>query len=162
MYKINDYIIYKRETCKIIDILKNYINNQDYYLLTPIKDETLTIKIPTNNKELRSLINKEELEKIIEKIPEIEVLNVDSKNLEASYKELLQNPTHENLIKIIKTTYLRNKERIDNNKKTTDKDNYYFNLAENYLYSEFQIVLGISYDETKEYVISKVNELASR
>ena len=41
----------------------------------------------------------------------------------------MQNGTHEDLIKIIKTTYLRNKERLDNNKKTTDKDNYYFNQA---------------------------------
>ena len=162
MYKKNDYIIYKRETCKISDILEKYINGQDYYLLTPIKDESLTIKIPTNNKDLRSLISKKELESIIKKIPLIETIAADSKNLESAYKGLLQNPTHENLIKIIKTTYLRNKERIDNNKKITDKDNYYFNLAENELYNEFSIVLGKTYEETKEYVISKVNELNSK
>ena len=68
--------------------------------------------------------------------------------------------THENLIKIIKTTYLRNKERIDNNKKTTDKDTYYFNLAEKYLYEEFGIVLNKTFDEVKEYIINKVEELS--
>ena len=52
------------------------------------------------------------------------------------------------------------KERLDNNKKTTDKDNYYFNLAENYLYQEFSIALNLSYDETKQYVIDKVAKLS--
>ena len=73
----------------------------------------------------------------------------------------MQNRTHEDLIKIIKTTYLRNKERIDNNKKTTDKDNHYFNQAELYLYNEFSVVLNLTYDETKEYVLNAVNKLTS-
>lgn len=150
------FIIYKKDVCLIEDILKNYINQKDYYILSPITDSSLKIKIPTNNKDLRNLIKKEEVEKIIEKISTIEPINVDTKKMEEYYKELMLSGTHEDLIKIIKTTYLRNKERIDNNKKTTDKDNYYFNLAENYLYNEFSVVLNLTYEETKEYVINKV------
>lgn len=71
----------------------------------------------------------------------------------------MQTGTHEDLIKIIKTTYFRNKERIDNNKKTTDKDNYYFNQAELYLYNEFSVVLNLTYEETRQYVIDKLNKL---
>lgn len=36
---------------------------------------------------------------------------------------------------------------------------YYFNLAEKYLYQEFQVALGKNYDETKEYVINNVKKL---
>lgn len=160
MYKINDFIIYKREVCKILDVLPNYFKDNDYYLLSPLSDDTLTIKVPVNNKEIRSLISKKEVEKIIKEIPNIDIVNSDTKQLESIYKELLASNLHEDLIKIIKTTYLRNKERLDNNKKTTDKDNYYFNLAENYLYQEFSIVLNLSYDETKQYVIDKVAKLS--
>ena len=160
MYKINDFIIYKREVCKILDVLPNYFKDKDYYLLCPLSDDTLTIKVPVNNKEIRSLISKKEVEKIIKEIPNIDIVNSDTKQLESIYKELLASNLHEDLIKIIKTTYLRNKERLDNNKKTTDKDNYYFNLAENYLYQEFSIVLNLSYDETKQYVIDKVAKLS--
>ena len=159
MHKINDYIIYKREVCKINDILPKYYKDNDYYLLSPLSDNTLTIKVPINNKEIRSLITKKEIDKIINKIPNIIPVDSDNKSLENIYKELLSSGTHEDLIKIIKTTYLRNKERLDNNKKTTDKDNYYFNLAEKYLYEEFQIVLNLAYDKAKEYVISKVEKL---
>lgn len=160
MYKINDYIIYKREVCKINDILPKFFKDNDYYLLSPLSDETLTIKVPTSNKEIRNLITKKDIDKIIDKIPNIEVVNSDTKSLEGIYKELLASGSHTDLIKIIKTTYLRNKERIDNNKKTTDKDNYYFNLAEKYLYQEFQIVLNLTYDEAKDYVINKVEKLS--
>lgn len=162
MYKTNDYIIYKKEVCKILEILPNYFKNQDYYLLNPLSDNTLTIKVPTTNKEIRTLITKKEVENIIKKIPNIEVIESDTKSLEAIYKELISKGSHEDLIKIIKTTYLRNKERIDNNKKTTDKDNYYFNLAEKYLYEEFQIVLNLTYEETKNYVIQKVTSLSNK
>ena len=160
MYKINDYIIYKREVCKINDILPRFFKDNDYYLLSPLSDDTLTIKVPINNKEIRNLITKKDIDKIINDIPNIEPVNSDTKSLEGIYKDLLASGSHTDLIKIIKTTYLRNKERIDNNKKTTDKDNYYFNLAEKYLYQEFQIVLNLTYEEAKDYVINKVEKLS--
>ena len=159
MNKINDYIIYKREVCKIQDILSKYYKDIDYYLLSPMSDETLSIKVPINNKDIRSLITKKEVSGIIKRIPSIEVIDSDTKQLESIYKELLASGKHEDLVKIIKTTYLRNKERIDNNKKTTDKDTYYFNLAESYLYQEFAVVLNLTYDEAKQYVIDKVEKL---
>lgn len=160
MYKINDYIIYKREVCKVINVLPKYFKNQDYYLLSPLSDSSLTIKVPIDNDSIRNIITKKEVKKIITEIPNISPVNTNDKNLENIYKELLTSNTHENLIKIIKTTYLRNKERIDNNKKTTDKDTYYFNLAEKYLYEEFGIVLNKTFDEVKEYIINKVEELS--
>ena len=133
----------------------------DYYILMPITDKSLKIQIPMNSQLIRELITKERVEEIINSIPSIEIIKTDSKSLENDYKQLMQSGTHEDLIRIIKTTYLRNKERIDNNKKTTDKDNYYFNQAELYLYNEFSVVLNMTYDETKEYIISKVNKISN-
>lgn len=159
MYKIGDLLIYKKELCRVEEIKNKYIKDIDYYVLKLLTDESLTIQIPTNSNLIRNLITKEEIEKIISNIPNIEVIKSNDKNLEHEYKALMQSGTHEDLIKIIKTTYLRNKERLDNNKKTTDKDNNYFNQAESYLYNEFATVLGMAYEETKEYVINKVNQL---
>lgn len=90
---------------------------------------------------------------------DIKTIDVDEKYIEAEYKKLLQDPTHEDLISIIKTTYLRNKERIDNNKKLIEKDTKYFELAEQYLYNEFSIILNLTYSKTKDYVINEVTKL---
>lgn len=158
MKQVGDYIVYRKDVCKIADIKKNHFNDMDYYLLIPIDDESLHIDVPIENRMgyLRDLISKEEVVNIIKKIPMITVIESDEKRLEYEYKNLLSEGTHENLIKIIKTTYLRNKDRLDNKKKISDKDNHYFQLAEKYLYNEFSVVLDMNYDDTKEYVINQV------
>lgn len=159
MFQENSYLIYKRDVCLVKEIKEKYLKEQDYYLLVPISDESLKTLVPVDSKLIRELISKERVNEIIRRIPSIQVVDTDTKKMEEIYKSLLSSGEHEDLIKIIKTTYLRNKERLDNNKKTTDKDTYYFELAEKYLYNEFMIVLEMDYEEVKQYVIDKVNEL---
>ena len=163
MFKVGDYVIYRKDVCKLAEIRKNKMNNKDYYLLIPINDNTLKIDVPTDNRMgyLRSLISLDEVNSLINRIPDIEIVDTDDKLLENTYKRLLDTGSHEDLIKIIKTTYVRNKKRLDNNKKISEKDNNYFNSAEKYLYNEFSCVLGLSYLETKEYVVKKVEELVN-
>lgn len=156
MYKVNDYIVYKRDVCKVLEIKENYFKGLDYYVLSPINDLSLKIQVPVNNGLLRDVIDINKVEEIINSIPSIDIIDIDSKLIESEYKKLLNSNKYEDLIRIIKTSYLRNKEREDNKRKVSDKDKYYFDMAEKFLYSEFSIVLNMSYDDTKEYVINKV------
>lgn len=160
MFNIGDYVVYKRNVCKIKEIKKNFIKNTDYYILVPIDDESLTISIPIGNEKIaRKLITKKELDNIISLIPNIDVKIIDNeKNIEQEYKKLLDSGSHEDLIKIIKTSYLRNKERTDNKKKISEKDKVYFKMAEKLLYNEFSVVLNTSYEDAKKYVIDEVNK----
>lgn len=162
MYKANDYLVYKKDVCKVKEVRKNNMTGLDYYILVPIDDDTLIIDVPTDNRMgwIRDIISKEDAEELINNIPSIQPLkNIDEKNIENTYKNLIYNGNHEDLIKIIKTAYLRNEERIKNKKKTSDKDSNYFNRAEKYLYTELSIVLDKTYEETKEYIVNKVQEL---
>jgi len=54
---------------------------------------------------------------------------------------------------------MRNKDRLDNNKKIADKDNEYFNKAERYLYNKIAYSFNKTYEEVKNYVINKVKEI---
>ena len=162
MYKENEYVVYKKDVCKIKEIKNNKMNQNSYYILAPIDDESLIIDVPTDNRMgyLRNIISKEEANSLINNIPNIEPLkNINDKYIEKVYKDLLYNGTHEDLIKIIKTTYLRNDNRTKNHKKISEKDSTYFKQAEKYLYNEIAISLGMSFDETKDYIIRKVQEL---
>jgi len=161
MFNINDYVVYKKEVCIVKDIKENHLDNSTYYVLVPITDNSLKIEVPCANRlgYLRNLISKDEILKIIENIPNIEIINENDRLIENEYKELLKKGTFNDLIKIIKTTYLRNKERTENKKKISDKDNTYFELAEKYLYTEFSIVLNKSYEETKKFVEEEVKKL---
>lgn len=158
MFKINDYLVYRKEVCKVTEI-KEYKNDFLYYVITPINDTSLKIEVPTDSSVIRPLISKIEIQKIIEEIPNIKEIAENNRLLENKYKELLKSGTYNDLITIIKTTYLRNETRDKEKKKRSEKDTTYFNLAEKYLYTEFSVVLGKSYEDTKKYVISKVKEI---
>ena len=154
MFKVEEYIIYKRDLCKVINI------ENDYYCLSPVLDESLSIKVPTSNKfnNLRYPLSKSEAEDLISKIPSIKLIQTTDKLLENTYKELMKSNNHEDLIKIIKTTYLRNQERLNKNKKVGDKDLTFFNQAEKLLYNELSYSLGITYEECKNYIITKITK----
>ncbi|MBO5376116.1 MAG: CarD family transcriptional regulator [Bacilli bacterium] len=161
MFNVNDFLVYKKEVCRVKEIKENSLDKSSYYVLIPVTDESLKIEVPTANRlgHLRNLISIEEIDNIIKKIPSIKIIEENDRLIENEYKELLKSGTFEDLITIIKTTYLRNKARENTKRKLSDKDNTYFNLAEKYLYTEFSIVLNKSYEDTKKYVEDEVRKL---
>lgn len=161
MFNVNDFLVYKKEVCRVKEIKENSLDKSSYYVLIPVTDESLKIEVPTANRlgHLRNLISIEEIDNIIKKIPSIKIIEENDRFIENEYKELLKSGTFEDLITIIKTTYLRNKARENTKRKLSDKDNTYFILAEKYLYTEFSIVLNKSYEDTKKYVEDEVRKL---
>lgn len=162
MFKVGDYVVYNNSVCKIIEIRKKRYNNLDYYFMRSIDDNSLKIEIPINNKLIRKVITKEQVLELINKIPSINTLEDSGKMMENSYKLLMKGNQMEDLIKIIKTTYLRNDYRIKNGKRVSEKDSIYFNMAEKRLYNELSISLNLSFNETKEYIINKLNNVDKR
>ena len=156
MYKINDYVIYKREVCVVKDLKK--INNQDYYTLENKEDTSLKISIPVSQETqlLRHLATFDEISNTLDHINDIPSLNINERNLEEQYKLLLQGTTIENLIKIIKTAYIRNEIRKNNHKHLSDTDTSYQELAEQFLFNEIAYAMNISYDAAKELVFNKL------
>ena len=156
MYKINDYVIYKREVCVVKDLKK--INNQDYYTLENKEDTSLKISIPVSQETqlLRHLATFDEISNTLDHINEIPTLDINERNLEEQYKLLLQGTTIENLIKIIKTAYIRNEIRKNNHKHLSDTDTSYQELAEQFLFNEIAYAMNISYNAAKELVFNKL------
>ena len=144
-----DYIVYRKETCKIIG------KEDGYYKLVPINDTSIKYKVPVNSNFLKKVITKEEIDRLLLEIPEINTIDLGEKQIEQEYKELMKSGTHEDLVKIIKTSYLRNQIRILNNKRISEIDDEYFKRAEKYLYEEIGIVLNLSFEDTKKYIINK-------
>ena len=84
-------------------------------------DESLKIEVPVNSDFIRNVIDKNTANEIIDNIVNIDVININDKLIESEYKRLLHDGCYEGLIKIIKTTYLKNNERINNKKKLVKK-----------------------------------------
>lgn len=156
MFNIGDYVVYKKEVCVVSDYREKLLKNRDYYSLIPIMDKTLKIDVPVDSVFIRNVIDKDAANDIIDNIVNISIIDSDDKMIENIYKSLLHDGSYDSLIKIIKTTYLRNNERINNKRKISEKDNNYFNLAERYLYSEFAVALDMNYDDVRDYIINRV------
>lgn len=156
MLKVGDYVIYQEQVCQIKEQKINEFTNLESFILVPVTDSSLKLNVPVNNPNIKNLMTKEEIKNLIALMPSIPLIDIEDKLLENEYKRLYHSGSKEDLIRIIKTTYRRNQERLNNNKKISEKDNKYFTLAENLLYSEIATVFGISLEEAKEYILANV------
>lgn len=103
MFKENDYVVYKRNVCGVKEIKYNHYQGKDYYILSPVNDDTLTIDISKENKLgfLRPIMRSNEVLKLIKKIKDIDIIETNEKIIETEYKNLMKSNKMEDLIKII-------------------------------------------------------------
>ena len=80
----------------------------------------------------------------------------EDKQREELYKEALKTCDCRVWVSMIKALYLRRKDRIEQGKKMTDLDERYFKTAEENLYSELALSLGMSRDEMVDYIKERV------
>ena len=156
MSNVGYYVIYQEQGCQITEQKINEFTNLESFILVPVTDSSLKLNVPVNNPNIKNLMTKEEIKNLIALMPSIPLIDIEDKLLENEYKRLYHSGSKEDLIRIIKTTYKRNQDRLNNNKKISEKDNKYFTLAENLLYSEIATVFGISLEEAKEYILANV------
>ncbi len=163
MLKPGQIIMYRRSVCEVKDVLKKFRDNKDYYKLAPIYDDTLLINAPVEGFDelYRPILTRSEAEGLIDNIPEVDCAEIENERVvEAVYKNLYDTQKHEDLVKIIKTTYLRAEEKLEKGQKRSEKDKLYFRKAEEALYGELAVSLGLSVEQTRDYVVDRVATLA--
>lgn len=164
MYQIGDLIIFgNKGVCRVesVGFLEEADNNKLYYTLVPYLSNSGKIYTPVDNDKviMRPLLTKEEAFNLIDDINNIETLWVpNEKGRENEYKEAIKKCDCRELIKIIKTIYLRKQARLTNGKKVLAIDNKYYKIAEDNLYGELSIALNISMDEVKELILNKIKK----
>ena len=157
MFNVGEYLVYRKDVCKVKDIKEK--EGKEYYQLMPVDDESLKIEVPIDNENLRCVISKVDLEELVNSIPNIDTIDCSDRMIELEYRNLISTGSKEDLIKVIKTAYLRNKERLASKKKLSEKDTNYQEKAEKLLYNELSVVLNKTFDQVKEYIINKVEAL---
>lgn len=167
MFEKGDVIIYGNNgvcTVEKIGPLDSKMTSKGriYYTLQPFYRKESRIFTPADNEKvlMRSVIGKKEAMELIDDINHIESLWIpDEKSREYEYKEAIRKCDCRELVKIIKTIYSRKQSRIAEGKKVTAVDEKYFHMAENSLYGELAIPLGMTKEEVKNYIIERVEQL---
>lgn len=158
MFQVGDYIVYgSNGICRVEEITHPDIAGSTpdklYYVLVPEKTRDSRLFCPTDNNRvvLRSVITAEEAKALLEEVKEIEPLKIQSeRQRDDTYKKAMKSCDLRQCVQMIKALLIRKEEREANGKKVTVTDERYMKLAEDGLYSELALAMGIDRDEIKE------------
>ena len=164
MFEKGDYIVYGAAgICQVKEIgtlsMKAADKDRLYYTLEPLNSKGSSVYTPVDNTKvvIRRILSKKEAEQLICDIPHIEALWVENdKQREQVYRESARKCDCREWIRIIKTLYLRKQDRIAHGKKVTATDERYLHRAEESLYSELSIPLGVEKERMADYITERV------
>lgn len=164
MFEKGEFIVYGNAgVCEVRDIttldMKGAAKNKLYYILSPRRhrDSKIFTPVEGNKTVMRAVLTKEEADILIDNIRDIEELWVGNDKLrEEKYKETMRSCECRDWIRIIKTLYLRKQERIAQGKKTTAMDEKYLRMAEDNLYSELSVALGVPKEQMEEHIANRM------
>lgn len=168
MFQVGDFIIYGPQgVCKVTDIgymdLLGIPKDRLYYTLEPCRVLGGKIFTPVDNRKavIRPVISRDEALKLIDDMENIEILWVpDERKREYTYKDAIRKCDCRELIKIMKTTYLRKKSRAAAGKKVTAGDEKYLHMAEESLYGEFAVALDMEVAQVKKFISDKMKTVS--
>lgn len=170
MFKKGEYVVCGNNgICKVTDVttlnMSGTPKDRLYYILKPVYAESSTVYIPVDNHKvsLRSAVSEAEAHALIERIPSLNLIWVENeKQRELTYKECLKQNTCEDYVRIIKTLYLRKQDRLSKGQKVIGLDERYLKQAEEFLYGELAIALGIKKEEVQAYITEEIEKLTTK
>ena len=160
MYKAGDMVMYGAfGICKITAVEKRDLTGekQEYYILKQINSEKNIFYVPTNSdtacSKMRSICSKTEVDELISHMNSEGLIWIDNNNKrKEEYSRIIKEADKHEIIRLIKTLYLRRKELAESGKKLRSTDENYLSLAENMLFEEFAFALDIDRSEVVEYI----------
>ncbi len=169
MFSIGQYVICgNKGACTVEDITTLDISGVDkakkYYILKPVYVAASTVYVPVDTAEssMRNILTKEEADELIQKIPQIPELEIRNERLvELDYKECMKANNCMELVKLIKTIYLRKKKRLEAGRKETAVDSKYFRIAEDNLYGELAVSLNMERKDVCQYISGQLENLST-
>lgn len=170
MFQAGEFVIYGNSgVCEVKEVgipgFSAGENPRSYYTLSPLHS-TETIYTPVDTKVLmRTVISPADAQHLLEHFPELQEEDYSACNtkwLANAYESSLQDYTCETLMKLIKSICMRNCEVILSKRKLNETDLKYLKRAEDLLYNEFSVALGLTVDDVKQIIEEALDELMAQ
>ncbi len=164
MYSVNETVMYGVQgVCRITEIAERNFGEKKvrYYVLKPVYNDTSTIFIPTENQKLtakmRRILSSSEIDSLIRSMPDEELISTGSEtDRREKYSDILRSGDRRQLVRLIKTLYLRQTERKEQKKKPSAEDDRFMREAEKILYEEFAYVLHIRREQVLPFITQQI------
>jgi len=162
MYNIGEYVVYgNKGVCRIDKIgpidIPGMNKERDYYTMSQIYAKSSTIFTPVDNALIRKIMSKEETMNLIHDSIDFKPVWIQNdKEREKQFVDTLRTADSKKLLEMIIVLAHRRDQRIADGKKATSTDERYYHAAEDILYGEFGIALGMEKEKVKPFVLSEV------
>ena len=145
--------------CKITAIEKHDFTGEEreYYILRHTNSEKNVFYVPVDNEtalnNIHYVCSRSEVDELISHMNSENVIWIDNDiKRKEEYSRIIRNADKHEMIRLIKTLYLRRKKLSQEGRKLRSSDEKYLDLAENMLFEEFADALDIDRSEVVEYI----------
>ncbi len=164
MYRCGDMIVYGGTgVCRVDGVTTPEFSTEKdklYYVLSPLYQDGV-IYTPVDTKVyMRPVISAEEAEKLIDSIPQIEAkayYNDRLHALAAYYEEAIRSHDCRSLLELSMSLYLKKCDMESKKKKLGQIDARFMKRAEELLFGELSVALGIEKDRVADYIACRID-----
>ena len=163
-YQVGDRVVYGiHGVCLVADVEEQRTAGEvtQYYVLQPVYDDKGKVFVPVGNERLerkmRRILSKEEIYELIQEMPSKDPIWIaDDAVRKEQYRQILLAGDRRELVRLIKTLYLRQQEQSAKGKKLYKNDEKVMKEAEKMLYEEFAHVLDISPSQVLPFIMQQI------
>ena len=162
MFHVGDTVLYGAQgVCKIEGTEENDLggNTVEYYVLRPVFDENAKIYVPMNNQMLlsrmRDTLTDQEARRLLDSTSDAELVwNEDDTLRKQQYQAILSRSMETELLSVVKTLYLHQKEQKAKGKNLHISDENIYKQAKGILLCELAFAMGISQEKAERLLMS--------
>ncbi len=171
MFQMGDLVVYGSSgVCRVDEVgpmegAKGGERERVYYRLSLVHGGGIIYAPVDGAVFMRPVISAEEAQALIDRIPGIEEEACSEFNprlLTEHYHAVLETHRCEDLIGLIKTLYVKNKNAAQRGKRLGMVDQRYKKQAEDLVYGELAVALNIPYEAVEDYITRRVEQSGAR
>ncbi len=168
MFECGEYVFHESGgVCKIENVqiapLDGMPRDRTYYVMRPVHDPNSVIYIPVDSDAifLRRLLNREEAEKLLDRIPFVRTIEEpNTKQLRAKYIELMRMHDPLEWVRVIKTVYARMNTPTSRTQRLSETERSFSDNAKRNLHAELSLALGVPEGEMERYITEYIQKMA--
>ncbi len=167
MFQKGDCIVYgSTGVCRIKAVgplgnMRGADRQRLYYTLDPLYEQGVIYAPVDCDVFMRPILSRRAVDELISKIPDIRedraFNSCDQRMLSDYYRAFFRTHNCEDLVQLIKTVYAKNKHSQETGKKVGQTDQRYKKHAEELLYGEFAVALGIPVETVVDYISDRLS-----
>ena len=169
MYQIGEMVVYGGEgVCRVEAVgplnLPGADKDRPYYTLAPLYRSGKVYTPVDTAAYMRPVLSRASAEALVRSIPEIQAAACGSSNprvINEFYQQLMGSHSCADMIQLIKTAYRKRQEKHAADAKPSQVDERYMKRAEELLYGELAVSLGIPKDQVCAYIAGVVESASA-